>query len=66
MIVTINGNKTELAESTSVQALLDARQIAADDVVIELNREILPKTNFDETTLKNGDLLEILRFVGGG
>lgn len=66
MIVRINGEDTELTENTSVQNLLDSRQISADTVVIELNRDILPSESFDETILKDGDHLEVLRFVGGG
>ena len=33
---------------------------------VELNEEILPKAEYAETVLKDGDVLEIVNFVGGG
>jgi sulfur carrier protein len=46
--------------------MLVRKNIKEDTVVIELNYEILPKENFAITLLKDGDNLEVLRFVGGG
>ena len=37
-----------------------------DRVAVELNREIVPRTQWDETQLSEGDRLEIVHFVGGG
>ena len=35
-------------------------------VAIELNGSIVPRADFKNTVLKNGDSLEIVHFVGGG
>ena len=35
-------------------------------IAVELNEEILPKAEYAETVLKDGDVLEIVNFVGGG
>ena len=37
-----------------------------DRVAVELNREIVPRSQWDETQLRDGDHLEIVHFVGGG
>ncbi|MBI9111939.1 sulfur carrier protein ThiS [Maridesulfovibrio ferrireducens] len=66
MIVILNGERTEINNNTSVLALLDSKQIAADTVVVELNKEIIPSDTFCNTMLNDGDHLEVLRFVGGG
>jgi len=38
----------------------------ADRVAIELNRGIVPREQWAETSLTEGDRLEIVHFVGGG
>jgi thiamine biosynthesis protein ThiS len=37
-----------------------------DRVAIELNREIVPRGQWSQTRLNEGDRLEIVHFVGGG
>ncbi|WP_027179553.1 sulfur carrier protein ThiS [Maridesulfovibrio bastinii] len=66
MIITVNGEKIDMSDSISVKDMLVRKNIKEDTVVIELNYEILPKENFAITLLKDGDNLEVLRFVGGG
>lgn len=66
MVVILNGNEMELADGMSVEALLNARDIAVDTVVVELNKELVSSDRFGDTVLKDGDHLEVLRFVGGG
>jgi sulfur carrier protein len=38
----------------------------SDRVAVELNREIVPRANWEATILKDNDQLEIVHFVGGG
>lgn len=66
MVVVLNGNEVELADGTTVTKLLEAREIAVDTVVVELNKDIVSADKFGDTLLKDGDHLEVLRFVGGG
>ena len=35
-------------------------------VVVELNEEIIKRDTYDTTVLKDGDVVEILQFMGGG
>lgn len=35
-------------------------------VAVELNGNIIPRANFKETSLSDGDSLEVVHFVGGG
>jgi len=37
-----------------------------DRVAVELNREIVPRAQWDATQLQDGDRLEVVHFVGGG
>lgn len=66
MIVVVNGAETEVKEGSTLLDLFEAKDIAPEGVVAELNREIVPGSAFGQTRLNDGDHLEVLRFVGGG
>lgn len=66
MKLTVNGNEMEFQEGISVQEMLNAMNNQNKMIVIEKNLEIVPKENFTQTILKEGDNIEIISFVGGG
>ena len=65
MNITVNGEAATI-EPLSVQDYLEQLGIDPRRVAVELNREILPKGAYPGTSLKDGDSLEIVHFVGGG
>jgi sulfur carrier protein len=62
----INGDKKSCADSLSLAELIEQLGMKGDRVAVELNREIVSRSQWPETTLKDGDHLEIVHFVGGG
>ncbi len=64
--VTINGDARQVAAGSSVRALLDSLGLHPRLVVVERNREILDRENYDNTEVRPGDTLELVHFVGGG
>jgi thiamine biosynthesis protein ThiS len=66
MTLQINGEPRDFAAPLSLSALLEQLGMKADRVAIELNRDIVPREQWAETTLGDGDRLEIVHFVGGG
>jgi thiamine biosynthesis protein ThiS len=66
MIVTLNGKEKEFAAPLTVRELLEALDLDSTRVAVELNLEILPRDQFSEKLLKEGDRLEVVQFVGGG
>ena len=64
-MVKINGEMLD-KDGKSVSEVLSEMNINAKQVAVELNEEIVPKIRYDETVLKNGDVVEVVRFVGGG
>lgn len=66
MIVHINGEEREIAAGLSVAQLLEELGIRPGRVVVELNRNVLSRDGFGATSLKEGDTVEIVQFVGGG
>jgi thiamine biosynthesis protein ThiS len=66
MNITLNGRSREFAASTSIEQLLESLGLDPSQVAVEHNRQILPRAHFAQTTLSDGDQLEIIHFVGGG
>lgn len=50
----------------TVSQYLSANNYNPTHIVVELNEEILPKTEYDSTAIADGDVVEILSFMGGG
>ncbi len=65
MKLTINGQQRDSAPSTLAQ-LIEHLGMKQDRVAVELNRNIVPRDQWAETHLAEGDQLEIVHFVGGG
>jgi sulfur carrier protein len=66
MKLQINGEPRDFDAPLSLSALLEHLGMKADRVAIELNRGIVPREQWAETSLTEGDRLEIVHFVGGG
>ncbi len=61
----INGEEKSAAGQTVADYLSSAGFNLAR-VVVELNEEIVPKSKYAETVLRDGDQVEIVCFMGGG
>jgi len=64
--VTVNGAASNLAAGTTVSELLAARGAAGKPCAVEINREIVPRSQHATHALRDGDAVEIVSFVGGG
>lgn len=65
-MVTVNGKEIRMEQPTSVAAYLENAGYQMKRIAVELNGEILPKYEYSDTMLKDGDRLEVVTFVGGG
>ena len=67
MHLVINGeDHHDLPEPLTVQDLIVHLGLPEKKIAIERNREIVPKSTFEEAELSEGDILEIIHFIGGG
>lgn len=66
MKLTINGEPRDFDSPLSLAALVQEMGMKQDRVAIELNRNLAPREQWDQTQLADGDQLEIVHFVGGG
>ncbi len=65
VMVFLNGKEYELANKT-LATVLDDFKFDVRTIAVEINEEIISKTTFNETILKDGDVVEVVSFVGGG
>lgn len=67
MIITVAGNKKEVADGLTVaQLIIDENVETPEYVTITVNDEFLASGTFEDTVLKDGDAVEFLYFMGGG
>ena len=66
MTITLNGEDREEEPDISVLALLESLGVAPARVAVELNGDVLRRVDFGRRTLRDGDQVEFVQFVGGG
>ena len=67
MKLVVNGNETETGDGLTISQLLTDQNVKMPEMVsVELNGQILKRSQFDATTLNEGDQVEFLYFMGGG
>ena len=64
--VQLNGKEREIPSGLSVTGLLESLDLNPGLVVVELNREILNRSDYPDTQVAEGDMVELVHFVGGG
>jgi len=66
MTLMVNGEPKSLDEGTTVLTLLEALGVAEERVAVEVNRRLVRRATWSEAPLAEGDVVEIVQFVGGG
>ena len=66
MFIHVNGQPRDVSDGMTVAGLLQALQLTAQKVAVEVNLEILERQDFDGRPLNEGDRVEIMSFIGGG
>jgi sulfur carrier protein len=67
MNLIINGEKTEVNKNLNINELLYHQKVKMPELVsVELNGQILKRSEFENTLLNEGDKIEFLYFMGGG
>ena len=66
MRLTVNGAVREVPEGLTVQGLVAHLGLDGGPVAVERNLEVVPRAEHPKTSLRDGDVVEIVHFVGGG
>jgi sulfur carrier protein len=64
--VQVNGRRVELEEPTGLLAYLEKLGVSPRAVAVELNGVIIERSGYADAKLDDGDVVEIVRMVGGG
>ncbi len=66
MKIILNGEEKALDTPVTVTQLLAAMGMAEKRVAVEVNLEIVPRSEHGQFQLKNADRVEVVRAIGGG
>ncbi len=64
--ITINERPRSVVEGITLAQLLVELEIQSPAIAVEINQQLRPRNQFDNTTLEAGDVVEIVTLVGGG
>ena len=66
MEVKVNGETLSVPEDSSLAQLIELLSLGNNRIAVELNQEIVPRSEYDLLQLREGDSLEIVQAIGGG
>lgn len=66
MKITVNGEEKSFGEPTTVAQLLAAMTLSDRRVAVEVNLEIVPRSEHHQFTLNDADRVEVVKAIGGG
>ena len=66
MQVLVNGESREVPGGITVRQLVELLELSEGPVAVERNGDVVPRAEHAATEVRDGDVLEIVHFVGGG
>lgn len=66
MQVEVNGNAMELPAGATIATLIEQLALTGKRLAVEVNEDIVPRSQHLEFTLSDGDRVEVVHAIGGG
>jgi thiamine biosynthesis protein ThiS len=66
MNITVNGESRTIDPETSLEDLVDTLGLGEKRIAVEVNREIVPRSEYNNCKLSESDTVEIVNAIGGG
>lgn len=66
MEIYLNGEPRQVADGINAAQLIEDLALAGRRVAVEVNREIVPRSDYAQHRLRPGDRIEVVRAIGGG
>lgn len=66
MQLTVNGDVLDLPEHATLSTLIEQLALTGKRIAIEVNQEIVPRSQHDDYVLSEGDQIEVVHAIGGG
>ena len=64
--IILNGKDTQIDSNSSIEQLLKNLNLGNKRLAVEINQEIIPRSDFNTHMLKKSDKVEIVQAIGGG
>lgn len=64
--ISVNGERRSVDSCDTIARLLENFGLNPEATAVQRNDAIVPRSAYAETTLEDGDVIELVRFVGGG
>ena len=62
----VNGDLKKFPQETNIVSLLEILNISSKHIAIEINENLVFRSDWQEINLKDGDKVEIVKAIGGG
>lgn len=66
MHIQLNGEPRELSEGTTLSGLIGQLGLTGKRLAVELNEDIIPRSQHNDQMLTDGDRVELVHAIGGG
>lgn len=66
MQIEVNGEPLQVSEQTTLAELIEQLELTGKRIAVELNQDIVPRSEHGQTRLSAGDRVEIVHAIGGG
>lgn len=66
MNIILNGQKYSIENNITLKQMLINLNIEQNNIIAEVNGEVVTKDNFSNKIINENDIIELVRFVGGG
>ena len=66
MNITVNGENRTIEANSNLAQLLEALDLQGKRIAVEVNRDIVPRSEYGSFVLSDDDQVEIVNAIGGG
>jgi sulfur carrier protein len=66
MKITLNGKLKEINNAENIEGFVSSLFAKCEGIIVELNEEMINRSQWKDHMLKDGDRIELIQFVGGG
>ena len=66
MNISLNGESRQIENNLLLSELIEQLGFAGKRLAVEINKEIVPKSEHGSYTIQDGDRIEIVHAIGGG
>jgi len=66
MTIVLNGERQQVNDNTSISQLLRSLNLENRRLAVEINQQIIPRSDFERRILNEQDKVEIVQAIGGG